>query len=72
MFFIARDNAILQKQQNINRFVHAYFSDNAEVMLELEGIDLMFSDREIKPMPVRENQEYMKERKREAKGIKQK
>jgi hypothetical protein len=41
-------------------------------MLELEGIDLMFSDREINPMPVRENREYMKERKREAKGIKQK
>lgn len=41
-------------------------------MLELEGIDLMFSDREIKPMPVRENWEYMKEHKREAKGIKQK
>lgn len=72
LFFIARDNAILQKQQNINRYVHAYYSDNAEVMMELEGIDMMFSDQEIKPMPVKEYQEYMKERKREAKGCKRK
>lgn len=63
LFFIARDNAILQKQQNINRYVHAYFSDNAEVMMELEGIDLMFSDQEVKPMPIKEYREYMKERK---------
>ena len=68
LFFIARDNAILQKQQNINRYVHAYYSDNAEVKMELEGIDLMFSNQEIKPMPVKEYREYMKERKREAKG----
>lgn len=74
IFFIARDNAILQKQQNINRYVHAYFIDNAEVMMELEGIDLMFSNQEIKPMPVKEYREYMKERKKEAKakGCKQK
>lgn len=63
LFFIARDNAILHKQQNINRYVHAYFSDNAEVMMELEGIDLMFSDQETKPIPVKEYREYMKERK---------
>ena len=67
LFFIARDNAILQKQQNINRYVHAYFSDNDEIMMELEGIDLMFSDQEIKPIPVKEYREYMKERKKEAK-----
>jgi len=67
LFFIARDNAILQKQQNINRYVHAYFSDNAEVTIELEGIDLMFSDQEIMPMPIKEYREYMKERKKEAK-----
>ena len=72
LFFIARDNAILQKQQNINRYVHAYFSDNAEVMMELEGIDLMFSDQEVKPIPVREYRKYMKERKREVKSSKQK
>ena len=72
LFFIARDNAILQKQQNINRYVHAYYSDNAEVMMELEGIDMMFSDLKINPMSVKEYQEYMKERKREAKGSKQK
>ena len=74
LFFIARDNAILQKQQNINRYVHAYYSDNAEVMMELEGIDLMFCDQEIKPMPVKEYREYMKERKKEAnaKGCKRK
>ena len=72
LFFIARDNAILQKQQNINRYVHAYFSDNAEVMMELEGIDLMFSDQKAMPMPVNDYREYMRERKREAKGSKQK
>ena len=74
LFFIARDNAILQKQQNINRYVHAYYSDNAEVMMELEGIDLMFSDQEVKPMLVKEYREYMKERKKKtkAKGNKQK
>ena len=69
LFFIARDNAILQKQQNINRYVHAYYSDNAEVTMELEGIDLMFSDQEINPMPIKEYREYMKERKREAKDM---
>lgn len=68
LFFIARDNAILHKQQNINRYVHAYYSDNAEVTMELEGIYLMFSDQVIKPMPVKEYREYMKERKREAKA----
>lgn len=68
LFFIARDNAILQKQQNINSYVHAYFSDNAEVMMELEGINFMFSEQEIKPMPIHEYREYMKERKREAKA----
>lgn len=72
LFFIARDNAILQKQQNINRYVHAYYSDNAEVMMELEGIDLMFSNQEVKPMPVKEYREYMKECNREAKDYKQK
>lgn len=74
LFFIARDNAILQKQQSINRYVHAYFSDNAEVMMELEGIDLMFSNQEIKPIPVKEYRKYMKERRKEAraKGCKQK
>lgn len=72
IFFIARDNAILQKQQDINRYVHAYYSDNAEVMMELEGIDLMFSNQEVKPMPVKEYREYMKECKREAKDYKQK
>ena len=68
LFFIARDNAILQKQQNINRYVHAYFSDNAEVTMELEGIDLMFSDQETMPMPVKEYREYMKKCKKEAKA----
>lgn len=74
LFFIARDNAILHKQQNINRYVHAYYSDNAEVMMELEGIDLMFSDQKAMPMPIKEYREYMKERKKEAKakGSKQK
>ena len=66
LFFIARDNAILQKQQSINRYVHTYFSDNVEVMMELEGIDLMFSDQKSKPIPVKEYREYMKVRKKEA------
>ena len=72
LFFIARDSAILQKQQNINRYVHAYYSDNAEVKMELEGIDLMFSNQEPMPMPIKEYREYMKERKKEAKSCKQK
>ena len=76
LFFIARDNAILQKQQTINRYVHAYFNDNAEVMMELEGIDMMFSDQKPMPMPVREYREYMKKCKKDAKekgkGSKQK
>ena len=72
IFFIARDNAILQKQQSINRYVHAYFSDNAEVMMELEGIDLMFSNQDPMPMSVKEYREYMKECKRETKAYKQK
>ena len=74
LFFIARDNAILQKQQNINRYVHAYFSDNAEATMELEGIGMMFSDQKVKPMPIKEYREYMKERKKKtkAKGNKQK
>ena len=67
LFFIARDNAILQKQQNINRYVHAYYNDNAEVMMELDGIDFMFSNLEVMPMPVKEYREYMKERKKETK-----
>lgn len=67
LFFIARDNTILQKQLNINRYVHAYYSDNDEVMMELEGINMMFSNQDVKPMPVKEYREYMKERKMEAK-----
>ena len=67
LFFIARDNAVLQMQQNVNRYIHAYFSDNEEVMMELEGIDLMFSDENLKPMPIKDYREYMKERKKEAK-----
>ena len=70
LFFIARDNAILRKQQSINRYVHAYFSDNAEVMMELEGIDLMFSDQEVMPMPINDYRKYMKERKDEMKNHK--
>ena len=68
LFFVARDNAILQKQQNINRYVHAYFSDNPEVTMDLEGIDLMFSDQKAMPMPVNKYREYMKECKKEAKA----
>ena len=52
----------------------APYSDNAEVMMELEGIDLMFSDLETKPMPVKEYREYMRVRKKETrtKGSNQK
>lgn len=68
LFFIARDNAILRKQENINRYIHAYFCDNAEVMMELEGIDLMFSNHEAMPVPIREYREYMTRRKKETKA----
>lgn len=67
LLFIARDNAVLRKQQNINCYVHAYFSDNAEVMMELEGIDLMFSDQKVMPMPIKNYRECMKERKKDVK-----
>jgi len=67
LFFIARDNVILQKQMNINRYVHAYFSDNDDVTMELEGIDLMFSDQKVKPIPIKAYRECMKERKKEKK-----
>lgn len=40
--------------------------------MELEGIDLMFSNLEGKPMPVKDYREYMKERKKEIKNSKQK
>ena len=53
-----------------------YFSDNEEVMMELEGIDIMFSDVEVKPVPINDYREYMKERKKalkdKAKGKKRK
>lgn len=35
--------------------------------MELEGIDLMFSDQDVMPMPIKDYREYMKERKKEAK-----
>ena len=66
LFFIARDNAILRRQKDINRYVHEYFSDNGEVTMELEGIDLMFSDQKVMIMPIKKYREYMKERKKEA------
>ena len=72
LLFIARDNAVLRKQQNINRYVHAYFRDNDEVMMELEGIDLMFSDQEVMPMPIKNYRECMKERKDELTNRKEK
>lgn len=44
--------------------------------MELEGIDIMFSDVEVKPVPINDYREYMKERKKElkdkAKGKKRK
>ena len=43
-----------------------------KVMMELEGIDLMFSDQKIKPMTVKDYREDMKNRKKETKGGKQK
>ena len=66
LFFIARDNAILRRQKDINRYVHEYFSDNGEVTMELEDIDLMFSDQKVTIMPIKKYREYMKERKKEA------
>ena len=35
--------------------------------MEIKGIDLMFSDQEVKPMPVKDYREYMMERKKESK-----
>lgn len=39
-------------------------------MMELEGIDLMFSDQEVMPMPIKNYRECMKERKDEMKNHK--
>ena len=36
-------------------------------MMELKSIDLMFSDQNLKPMPIKESREYMKECKKAAK-----
>ena len=55
------------RRTSINRYVHAYFSDNDEVMMELDGINLMFTDENLKPIPIKDYREYMKERKKEAK-----
>ena len=35
--------------------------------MELEGIDLMYSDENLKPMPIKDYREYMKERKKDQK-----
>ena len=74
--FVLRDNVSLQKQKEKNKYVHVYFSDNEEVMMELEGIDIMFSDVEVKPVPINDYREYMKVRKKalkdKAKGKKRK
>ena len=76
LFFVLRDSVSLQKQKEKNKYVHVYFSDNEEVMMELEGIDIMFSDVEVKPVPINDYREYMKERKKalkdKAKGKKRK
>ena len=37
------------------------------VIMELNDIDIMFSDVEVRPMPITKYREYMKERKNEAK-----
>ena len=65
--FLISNSHIQRKQEKINRYIHAYFSDNAEVMMELRGIYLMFSEQEVMTIPVREYREYMTERKKEAK-----
>ena len=36
--------------------------------MELEGIDLMFSDQKVMIMPIKKYREYMNERKKEAKS----
>ena len=48
----------------IYRNVHAYFSDNDEVTMELEGIDLMVSDQEVMPMPIKDYREYRRSARR--------
>ena len=36
--------------------------------MELEGINLMFSNQNLMPIPIKDYREYMKERKKEAKN----
>ncbi|MBC8592156.1 hypothetical protein H8744_02645 [Oscillospiraceae bacterium N12] len=38
--------------ENIIRYERAYYSNNPEVMMELNDIDIMFSDVEVRLMPV--------------------
>ena len=61
--FLARDNADLRKFQDIVRYECAYFSDNTEVTIELQGIDLMFASQKAMPLPINKYRKYMKERK---------
>lgn len=53
--------------ENIIRYERAYYSNSPEVIMELNDIDIMFSDVEVRPMPITKYREYMKERKNEAK-----
>ena len=57
----------IPKCENIIRYERAYYSNNPEVRMEFAGIDIMFSDVEIRSMPDTNYYEYMKDCKNEAK-----
>lgn len=65
---LARDNAALHKYENIIRYERAYFSNNPDVMMELDGIDIMFGNDKVEPISVRNYRQYIKEREKETKS----
>ena len=68
--FLARDNAALHKYKNIIRYERAYYRNNPEVMMELDGIDLMFGNSEVEPIRIDHYRKYMHEQKNKAKNRK--
>lgn len=64
---LARDNADLHKFERIVHYERAYFGDNPEVQMELDGIDIMFGNDKVEPVSVAEYRKYMQDRKSEAK-----
>ena len=57
----------IDKFNNNTHAIKRQYKVVADAFMELEGVDLMFSDQEVMPMHIKDYREYMKERKKEAK-----